>query len=147
MFHTFAPAEVPFPPGMTQEGRKHWWYVEYCLFLPWFHVTYEITEPDNDFKFTLMRLFMQVEHFVEFSKWDDVIIKEPSIVTPKYMNGISEWRMDPLKEIWQANSPDRPKDILHIYVLKDGKLYQDRDKNYPEDTLLNKKLIYKLNPV
>jgi len=143
MFHTFAPAEAPYPAALTQDGQKHWYFVEYSAFSPWFHVAYE-TGPKDGYNCMKVRCFMQLEHFIEFAQRDAVIIKELKIVTPKYVNGTDEWQMDPLREIWQVNCPINPEDKVHVYVLKGGKRYQEFTAKIPEENFRDKKIIFKL---
>ena len=143
MFHTFDHAEIQFPPEVSQKGLKNWWFVEYNLFLPWYHVTYETHFEGEDTPWRLVRCFMDLEHFKEFAKSKDVKIIEPCIVTPEHMNGSNQWLMEPIKEIWIGNNPEFEDDYIHTFVLRNGKKYHDSYEDIPEEKLLNNKLIIK----
>lgn len=144
MFYTRNDAEVIFPGIFSEEGIRSWWYVLQQLHTHWFHVTYQEKHKsdERDELFSNLILISMNDHLIQFSDLPDFIIEQVYIVTPKHMNGTNHWKMEILKEIWEAEEPGSDGQIAHIFALNNDKKYVDSGLGTPAEELLNKKRIF-----
>ncbi|HEB92837.1 MAG TPA: hypothetical protein ENI94_05095 [Gammaproteobacteria bacterium] len=83
-----------------------------------------------------------LEQLEEFSRLKEIKILQVDLVSPKYMNGASGWKMEPLKEIWQAEEPYNKGQPAYVFVLSSNTKYVHSALDTPELELIDKKVIF-----
>ncbi|MDP3172563.1 MAG: hypothetical protein Q8M91_19755, partial [Polaromonas sp.] len=63
------------------------------------------------------------------------------IVTPGYVNGTGQWKMETLKALWSAKEPRDPTQVVEIYETGKGVLYTDSMRNTPAQRLRDRTLL------
>jgi len=144
MFETQDAAEVLFPDAFSDQGVRAWWYIQQRLHTHWFHVTYQERYEEDGEEMLLNRLilFSIHEHLIQFSNLPEHKIEHVYIITPKYLNGSTNWKMEPLKEIWEAEEPEQEGQAAHIFFLENDKKYVDSGLNTHVEKLINKNRIF-----
>lgn len=146
MFETLDIAEVGLPDIFSGQGLRVWWYVQQRLHTHWFHVTYleKYNEDGEELVFSHLIFFTHQDHLIQFAELPEKKIEHVYIVTPKHMNGSSHWKMESLKEIWEADEPENRGQHAHIFKLGDGKEYVDSGLGTPASILTNKICLFSM---
>lgn len=144
MFITYDEHKVRLPP-LWGNSSTHWKAAELALQRVWFVVSLAQSDESNDgYPIThTMLIFNMVdlealapEEAVSGFQLDSVLI-----VTPGYVNGTGQWKMETLKALWSAKEPRDPAQVVEIYETGEGVLYTDSMRNTPAQRLHDKKLL------
>ena len=141
MFETHDNAEIEIETGFAEPGVRQWRYIKKPLHTHWFHVTYESCKADDELIVHIVFLSDPAQ-LEEFSKLGKVKILQVELVSPKYMNGSNSWKMETLKEIWQAEEPSNKGQFAYVFILGSNAKYVYSAVDTPEQKLVNKRIIF-----
>lgn len=118
MFITTRQAEVTGSLTILEPGHQGWHFVQQHLMTPWFHTTIARCEDGleiHDVVFvdnvqTLTSLLELTEKGVQ--------VKSVHLVSPGWLNGAGDWRMEKLLEVARSQDGTSLR-----YTLKDGRHY------------------------
>lgn len=118
MFITNRQAEVKASRAMLEPGHQGWHFVQQQLMSPWFHTTIVRCEDGlevHDVVFVdSLQALMSLLELTEAG----VQVKSVRLVSPGWLNGAGDWRMEQLWEV--AKNPDGTS---LRYTLTDGRHY------------------------
>lgn len=116
MFYTHPTAERVLPSGMAPVGERSWSWVELCLQIPYFLVSFTV-EIDGG---ALGRhfLFSQLKDVVGLitTSGDKIKDLKISLLSPGYMNSGNSYQLGQVKEIWKRRGGRE-----ELFVMSDGK--------------------------
>ena len=141
MFMTTADAEFRVPKGLSPPGVRMWSYLLQNLHMPWFHVTFQ-AESSQSMIFATHRqqwLDLQVEEPRRLRH--DPLLRSIQLVSPGWMNGTTEWRMELLKELWVGKNPANESEVC-IYVVETGARYRDLTADCTEEALKDRRKLF-----
>lgn len=130
MFSTVRDARIEIPPMIAGEEVQVWSYVLQRLHMPWYHVTIDESECEQIVFCADPKQFLGHPH-----------LRAARVVTPGWLNGTIDWRMDLLKELWIGFEPNSRQQAL-VYVLQDGARIVYSFSKSPEDALQHLSLVY-----
>ncbi|KAI3494600.1 hypothetical protein L1887_40578 [Cichorium endivia] len=118
MFITNRQAEVNSSQIMLEPGHQGWHFVQQHLMSPWFHTTiarYEDGLEIHDVVFVdSLQTLTSILELTEIG----VQVKSVQLVSPGWLNGAGDWRMDLLLEVAQSQDGTSLR-----YTLQDGRRY------------------------
>lgn len=140
MFETHDIAEVPIHSLIADDGARLWQYVALRIHIPWFHVVYTETEAET----SGMIFLSNTEQLLDLQQQIGIKIKQVDLVSPGYINGSTNWKMEPLKEIWEGLELGLSNEQkLLLYVLNNGNRYVNSAVGSTESDLTNRQLVFK----
>lgn len=129
MFITHQSSKSQFSEMLGGAALALWNEVELSLQAPWFLVNVRQTEPMASKAFettrTLLLPNLQALEQVALQQTTEGQTKLVSIhiVTPGYLNGSDEWRMDQLRAVWSAEDPKEPGNNIDVYETLSGEKF------------------------
>lgn len=117
MFETIDSAEILYPAAATASGVRVWAYTGHGVQLPWFHVSLLIK--DNRFGQVIFASSLSQVMQLKSSCGDEGSL-EVMLVTPPYLNGTAQWKMEELREVWRTSDPPNT-----IYVVQGSRHYAE----------------------
>lgn len=141
MFLTPNQAEIKTHPALTGPGYQRWHLVLRPLMLPWFHAV--LARKENEFETQEVVLIDNVQGLesVLAMSADGARIKALQLMSPGWLNGSQEWRMEDLTEV--AISKDK---LGQRYTLKNGRCYYWPESS-PHEMPSDYELIFQIEPV
>ncbi len=64
------------------------------------------------------------------------------LVSPGWVNGTADWKMEPLLEVWRGREPGEGQHA-YVFVMGDGRRYSLSECNTPEEQITRLKRVYK----
>ena len=126
MFITSRQAEVNDSKALIEPGYQGWHFVQPHLISPWFHVSITRYKDGMEFHDVLFVDSMQtLSSILELSEIG-VQVKSVQLVSPGWLNGDGDWRMDMLREVARSRDGTSLR-----YTLQDGRHYYYPDA-HPE---------------
>lgn len=121
MFKTIRDAEV-LPERRTHPDAQFWAYVELNTSEPWFYVAV-IQRHNNrsyrDFVFvSAIPLLRNLLSNSTSSAWIDKIY----LVSPGFLNGTKDWKMEPLEELWELTGMNNGSSTYQ-FMISGGSIY------------------------
>lgn len=129
MFITHQSSKSAFSEMLGGEALALWNEVELSLQTPWFIVDVRQTDPAEfgavEMTRTLLLPNLQaLEQIAQLQETEgQVRLVSIHIVTPGYLNGSDEWRMDQLRAVWSAEDPREPGNTIDVYEIQGGKKF------------------------
>lgn len=111
MFITYDEHKVPLPL-LWGNSSTHWKAAELALQRVWFVVSVAQTDSRDDSDgypichTMLIFNMVDLEALAPAAAVSDVQLESVLIVTPGYINGTGQWKMEPLKALWIAKEPE-----------------------------------------
>jgi hypothetical protein len=122
MFVTYFSAAVSLPEIFGRTGVRHWRVIERNVHCAWFHL--EVVELGSERStMYLLDSVLDVEQVVSELP-DRFRIKEAQIVSPRRMNNLGRWAMEPLLEISELID-ERDGAVGYKYTVERGDSYLD----------------------
>lgn len=126
MFITNRQAEVNGSQAMLEPGHQGWHFVQQQLMSPWFHTTIARCEDGLEIHDVVFVDSLQtLTSILELSEIG-VQVKSVQLVSPGWLNGAGDWRMDMLLEVARSQDGTSLR-----YTLQDGRHYYFPDA-HPE---------------
>lgn len=127
MFITNDAFQSPLHKLFGDIGDSYWTSAEIALHQIWFLMALRIvdrsdTEPFEYERTLLLSDLEQLAHFLTLDS-PDLFVRTAYIVTPGHVNGSTDWAMDELFRIWDAEEPNAEEQHIAVYETKSGKRY------------------------
>lgn len=129
MFITHQSSKSPFSEMLGGAALALWNEVELSLQTPWFLVDLRQTVPAalgvlETTRTLLLPNLQALEQIAQLQETDEhARLVSIHIVTPGYLNGSDEWRMDLLRAVWSAEDPNEPGNTIDVYEIQGGKKF------------------------
>lgn len=142
LFQTVVAAEFPSPPfqGAVEKGVKMWGYVTHDLFVPWFHVAVAEAGDSRVVFASHLATWINLRRGV---KTKELRLVDVRLVSPGWINGSADWKMELLTEVWEGREPSSNDKKAHIFVVESGARYVYSGMKTAEQLLLDVKEIYR----
>ena len=143
MFQTFDSNKVDTP--LFRQGEHGWDLVSFVLNQPWFFVTIEVTKLNGEV-FDRNIMLKHTHQLAEYMQYEEISYKCVNVVTPGYINGSGNWKMEALQEIWlqkpEAHKNSNTFDCEYVFVLENGEKYicmapPDENFNVPNQLIFS----------
>ena len=131
MFITRENYKSPISALLTGKGEAGWTATELALQRIWFLVHIEESEHDGHGVVATPRTMLlfdlkSVEDLMGSNNRDGHRLKSVYIVTPGYINGSDNWKMDQLRAVWQGRERIEDEEIpMDIFETVSGKRYPE----------------------
>ncbi|RAI71904.1 hypothetical protein DOZ80_08710 [Pseudomonas fluorescens] len=122
MFITNRQAEVTGSVSMLEPGHQGWHFVQKHQMTPWFHTTIARCEDGLEIHDVMFVDSVQTLTSILELAGIGVQVKAVHLVSPGWINGTDDWRMDMLLEVAKSQDGTSLR-----YTLKDGRRFY-----YPE---------------
>lgn len=122
MFETYPTAKLPEIPGFKLEGTR-WAYIAQSSNEEWFYVTHEyLQEDDPELPCRQQLLIPEALYLMGLIQLNTAQAKVVSIrlVSPPWLNGQSDWQMEPLERLCVVSTPMGDR---YIYVVEGRDAY------------------------
>jgi hypothetical protein len=111
-------------------GETYWTAAEVALNQIWFLLQAVVTDSRETDKATIGRTllleeFKQVEELLKTCNPAEFKIQSLHIVTPFYINGTGDWKMEQLSCVWSAQNLEEKWRDLFVFETKSGNRYCD----------------------
>lgn len=144
MFETHKTAEVHVPHSIADEDKRLWGYVALKIQIPWFYVVYKVLNPAA-FESTGVLFLNNLEQLISLQQDQDINILQIDLVSPGYMNGTGQWKMEPLSEILEGLRTDTDiEQWERVFVLRNGVQYFETCAMTENPTLTKMTLLFKV---
>jgi hypothetical protein len=126
--------------------EQRWTVTEMPVDLPWFLVTFRHVESiDGSDAFEITRTVLlsdlkDLEPWAHLETEGSLHLESVQVITPGYVNGTHDWKMDPLKAVWTAEEPSVAGEIVEIYETTAGVKYAYSFLETPISELQNETL-------
>lgn len=118
MFITNRQAEVKGSNIMLEPGHQGWHFVQPHLMSPWFHTTIARFEDGLEIRDVVFVDSLQsLTSILELAE-AGVQVKSVQLVSPGWLNGAGDWRMEVLMEVAQSRDGTSLR-----FTLQDGRHY------------------------
>jgi len=133
-------------PGMFGAGQAHWHTVSRLLRMQWYYVTVQAELEGRQIEYELMINDERQLEAVLNSTDSSMVVVGAQVVTPAYMNGGGEPRMEPLTSV--SLGEDKHGCVFCIIEVKGGAVYDDSHrKDFDQASLTNLREIYHSNRI
>lgn len=122
MFETYEAARLPMLPSFGQKTAR-WAFVAQSANREWFYVTHQyFQDGDPDYVCAQQFLIPDVIGLMTLvqSDSDSAFVSAVQLVSPGWLNGTDEWRMEPLKRLLASAGGDGSK---YVYEVVSGSIY------------------------
>ena len=141
MFETVDSAEVMMPSILLPEGKHAWSNVSLRIHILWFYVVYRIKYED-DTELTNVIFLTTAEQINEMVFVEKCQLLDVYLVSPGYINGTNNWKMEKIKQVWEATIQCDELDTRgRIYILEDNSEYKHSYQTIENDEITKRKLI------
>ena len=144
MFVTEDRFRSPMSGLLSNPGQQTWLIGELMLNLPWFVVTLQESNLEEDEWVPERTVFassiLQVEQWAAQEAVDRLKFESVMIVTPGNQNKTGTWQMEPLVSIWLAEEDISPGSTVEVCETKSGARYATSFCGTTPDKLVNYKL-------
>lgn len=128
MFITQKSSKSPFSELLGGASHEHWNEVELALQSTWFVVALRQVESNSGGAIEIARTLLlssvrEVEKIAEQTVDGPTRLVSIHVVTPGFVNGSDEWKMNQLRAIWSAEDPKEPGQRVEIFETNDGAKY------------------------
>ena len=142
MFETMNSDEITMQPMFLAYGARRWDSVNLVIKTQWFFVEYRTKNKDEsellDYKF-----LANTKQISEMLLIDHYQIVNVYLGSPDYINGSDSWKMEKIKEIWEASLKNDELDPRgRIYVLADGREYVHSYVTMDKNDFTKKELLF-----
>ena len=105
-----------------EPGSNVYAYAELLVNHSWFYVDCEVS--DEEGSVSSVYLINRAKQIIDIGSQENVLIKVVYLMSPPWLNGLTSWRMDAVKEISSGVVHlDDFEYKVEIYDLMDGKRY------------------------
>jgi len=122
MFCTVSQAKNKFLTAAAPPGEEVWNFATLSVNRPWFFVSYSLRLPEQSLDESA--LLSLLKDLISLLKDDDrnIAVRAVLVVTPGEVNGSGNWKMEPLKAVWQGRDLNTDSPVV-MYQLVDGRKY------------------------
>ena len=146
MFETVDSAEAKMPSIFLPNGKRIWSNVSLSMHIQWFYVIYK-TEYEDNTELQNVIFLTRDEQIVEMLSLEKCEILEVYLVSPNYINGSDCWKMEKIKEIWEAKLKNDVDTRGRIYVLEDGREYMHSYLTMNSEDFTKKELLIEIKNI
>ena len=105
-----------------EPGSNVYAYAELLVNHSWFYVDCEVSDEESSVR--SVYLIDRTKQIIDIGSQENVLIKVVYLMSPPWLNGLTSWRMDAVKEISSGVVHlDDFEYKVEIYDLMDGKRY------------------------
>ena len=105
-----------------EPGSNVYAYGELLVNHSWFYVDCEVSDEESSVR--SVYLINRTKQILDIGSQENVLIKVVYLVSPPWLNGLTSWRMDAVKEISSGQVHLDDSDFkVDIYDLMDGKRF------------------------
>ena len=134
MFETIDSAEILYPAALAISGTRVWAATGHAVQVPWFHISIRSGSEDGLVRIVFATTLAQVLQLKSDRGQQQALVVK--LVSPPFLNGTSEWKMERLDAIWKAPDSDQC-----VYVVEGRRHYPEYgEKSF--DSLLGYERIY-----
>ncbi|WLI13889.1 MULTISPECIES: hypothetical protein [Pseudomonas] len=113
MFITNRQAEVKGSQALLEPGHQGWHFVQQHLMSPWFHTTIVRCEDGLEIHDVVFVDSLQALTSILELTEAGVQVRSVQLVSPGWLNGTGDWRMDTLLEVAQSQDGTSLRYTLH----------------------------------
>lgn len=146
MFVTNNAYKSRVPDYLSGADETYWSAAGLSQNLPWFVVKIYIADPLDETgclgtqRTMLMSNIEEVESLSLLADGKSMAIDSVFIVTPSYLNGTDNWKMDRLAALWVGQEPLVPTQTAKVFETAEGRCFSLSSLNTEPEKLLNKAL-------
>lgn len=144
MFETEDSSETKMPSTFLPNGKRMWANVSLSMHMQWFYVIYR-TQHEGDHELINIIFLTTSEQIIEMLSLENCQILEVYLVSPGYINGSDSWKMEKVKEVWEATLKNDELDTqARIYILEDNSEYVHSYLTMDNDKFTKKELMFEI---
>ncbi|MBD8741254.1 hypothetical protein IFR41_17120 [Pseudomonas fluorescens] len=144
MFITHKQAEIFLSAYLGDDVTQYWQYVEQTTHCPWFYV--KVGRQQGTEALTSMVLIPSISALEQLlnEQGADIWLLDVQLVSPAYLNGSNEWKMERLLEV-RETVDDISSGAAYVYSLEGGHIYtEDLGSGRPD--LQSPRIIFSATP-
>lgn len=124
MFITHKQAEIFLSAYLGDDVTQYWQYVEQTTHCPWFYV--KVGRQQGTEALTSMVLIPSISALEQLlnEQGADIWLLDVQLVSPAYLNGSNEWKMERLLEV-RETVDDISSGAAYVYSLEGGHIYTE----------------------